>query len=1514
MADDRTFTLIGNFTDNITPALEKINRSLAQTKRAFESFGSKRGGTDTLTKSIGKVIGAHKKLTTEVGNLRSEMQKSFSTIKEYNKLMGKAVGANKRMQQSTAQAFGQQARDIAQANAQLRQHGTLSRRLNRSSGGGGGGGGPTRRPPAPPAPPRAPRTPRMSGGYGGGGGGGGPTRRTGGGGNSFGEKVMEYSFAQRVSSVVEAGIMSGFQAGVSLFQASFKYIGDSFRERIEDQMTDLQAAGGNLSIAEQQRKQGKTPFVKNLTDSIRFTQTTNKVLDKLANDLPGSNQDYIEVGKRISDSVATLVNYNTKGAMEFAKQLQVGNEQVYKQQQIKGDGGSQDVKNTITTIIGELTKKTVIGGFGGSVGAGGIRGPNSLAGIMERIITNPEMTLAKVSKYASTFDPKVLNALKRAFPKLDEAGDDLLKRAKIVNEMLDEIANPGMIEASKRTVAGVLEAYRGAFFSPESGLLGFGRKLGEVNKGTAPMIDEMGRYIKVSIKDGQQFFEVVKTAGEATKENLSIFEMIGDLMANYGAILKPLVDNIGMIFDPLKQLGDVLQKARDYSIIVFGQFRNYAAGMGEIADGIKNSDLKNAFLQTKNFRASLLTLTNLFTNMGIFSEGDFSRLREILIDPTKGMKDLGKVFNEIVSTFFNSDAAKQLGEFFGTLLATIAVELSKMTGFFANKVGGGKLMGGFTSAFNAAGGGEAVSKIFEDIFKIIFDNLYKIAMDAPWQAKVFAGAVLVLPVVAQGLGFALASGLLGAAKLLGKPLKNSAKSIAKNALTKMKGKTPRITAEQMASFSTTLPNNTRSAGISNPSFRAIPRVARANPQFPNVALPGGVLRGVPGVTQPGAAPSIPKKLVNPVKPVGGGLKSKAASAAINGVFAFNNAVAGTGNVLKKVVKTVGKAGIAFTALDFGVRVATGENVGKAALGAGGALAGGAIGAVVGQALLPFLPGIGGIIGSIVGAFLGDWVATQLPALFANFPAKMTAAFTAVSTWFNEAPAKFGVAVGTFIADVQIWFEGLPQAFNSWLVKFKASLNKLLGDLGLSWDKFIASISSGGVIDWNKLGVVLAEKINGAMRLAAALLNPVNMAAEIAKYVSGAFKPGQGAYQKRIDESRKPKPLPAWVQFAGSPGKMHGSLGGAISSEMRNKPSGSDLVIANSSETVIPAAGGLNNGIDGLMNAIYASGQSVARSMQTGLTVLTQTIIRSNEQTTSAIKQSGANTAAAINQSSARSAQQNAALMAAVKAGGMGGGGLGGGALGGGAGGAGIFGAAASRFGLTMTSGYRPGDPGYHGIDRARDYSNSTGPTPQMMQFAQFLASTYGSNLKELIYTPLGFSIKNGQRVAPYAQSAHYNHVHVAYAFGEGNPAFFTNQKDAQSFENKLIPSNVKSITSNTGELAGLFDGLFGQKPKERKPGQKPTINELGTETGYKMLQRKKAMEDAMKLLNQSSYISPDRMTGPSGQTASNSAPANITNTITIQQLPGQDANQLAEIVARKIGQAISDVQASSLFV
>lgn len=93
---------------------------------------------------------------------------------------------------------------------------------------------------------------------------------------------------------------------------------------------------------------------------------------------------------------------------------------------------------------------------------------------------------------------------------------------------------------------------------------------------------------------------------------------------------------------------------------------------------------------------------------------------------------------------------------------------------------------------------------------------------------------------------------------------------------------------------------------------------------------------------------------------------------------------------------------------------------------------------------------------------------------------------------------------------------------------------------------------------------------------------------------------------------------------------------------------------------------------------------------------------------------------------------------------------------------------AHRFGLQTTSGFRPGDPGWHGKNRARDFSDGVS-TPHELAFAKYMASHFGSNLLELIHTPLGYGIKNGKRVPNsfYASvlPAHYNHVHVAMAKG-----------------------------------------------------------------------------------------------------------------------------------------------------
>jgi hypothetical protein len=93
-------------------------------------------------------------------------------------------------------------------------------------------------------------------------------------------------------------------------------------------------------------------------------------------------------------------------------------------------------------------------------------------------------------------------------------------------------------------------------------------------------------------------------------------------------------------------------------------------------------------------------------------------------------------------------------------------------------------------------------------------------------------------------------------------------------------------------------------------------------------------------------------------------------------------------------------------------------------------------------------------------------------------------------------------------------------------------------------------------------------------------------------------------------------------------------------------------------------------------------------------------------------------------------------------------GIGLGPLGGGkVGGVDQFTPLAKKFGLQLTSDYRPGDRGYHGKNRARDYSNDSvgSGTPQQLAFAKYLVQNYGSSLAQLIYTPLGFGIANGKK-------------------------------------------------------------------------------------------------------------------------------------------------------------------------
>jgi len=395
---------------------------------------------------------------------------------------------------------------------------------------------------------------------------------------------------------------------------------------------------------------------------------------------------------------------------------------------------------------------------------------------------------------------------------------------------------------------------------------------------------------------------------------------------------------------------------------------------------------------------------------------------------------------------------------------------------------------------------------------------------------------------------------------------------------------------------------------------------------------------------------------------------------------------------------------------------------------------------------------------------------------------------------NFIKGAFDFIVALFTGDI----EKIKQSF----VRMMQGLSQAMGGLVVSVIGVVATLG-GGVIEAAKN--VVKALISGIEGIDFDFFNLI---------------PGKGG---------KPPAKKTKTKAFGEPGKYFSSLEGAIGYENKHKPPGSDLVIANSSETIIPAANGLNAGMnmDGVISAIYSAASNTASTMASGFTALNNTlranqarneaVIRSSATVTQAAirqtsaisiqvtRQSSTQTTSAINRSIAVSSAGDRQILAAIKtasaAGGMG---AFGGAMGSGKGSLGAAEAMARGMGLETTSGYRRGDPGYHGANRARDFSNGTGPTPQMMSYAQKMVGAYGTSLTELIYTPLGYSIKNGKKVAPYAQAAHYNHVHVAFGRGMGNPTMFSNANAAVAYESMMAPAGatISSVTANSSEFGG----------------------------------------------------------------------------------------------------------------
>ena len=1431
MADSREFILVGSFQDGITPSLERINKQISTLKTNLSGLGGK--GARSISRDIGRFTSATKSLSDTLRVQNQVISSTLAPMRQYRVEVGKTIGALNRLNKSGGNVIG-----IERVNKALQDQIRLMDQLRSRRGGGGG---------------------YNSGGGGGGGYSGRRGRRGGGGGyDGGGGGYASAVFGNQIGNMLTGSIVRGFELGVNLMQKPFQAFASALGERISDEMGDLQAAGGIFAIAKRQ----KDPFVKNFDQAIAFQQEMNLSMAKMANSLPGSTQDFVNVQKRLTDTITRVVTGDVKGSTAISNQIRATEEgKKYYGGQLKTDvttkaGQDKLIRDNINTMSGELTKLTVLAGLtGGTGGGGGVRGPMGpygLPGLSERMIADESVSMSGMQRYAAIFrDPAIKDALERHIPKLNAAMKGTPARITAVLNMLREIVTPELVAKLRRSVAGINESLRSTFFSPEAGFLGLGRKL----KDMGPMFNDFGQAVDAN-------GNAVKGMTEAARANLSLYEMLRDIYANTMVALMPIVEGLGSIFDPLQAIGNTLKSAREYTAKFLENFYFYRNSLEKYANDLGGLSGKK-LTEGLDLRAALLNVNNLFRGLGIFTSKEFEDTTNILLDPSSNPAEL---IGKMIKKFFSSEAATALGEQIGTTIGTVFKELSTLMSSLADGLGT-DLGPGFGRGFKEAGGFDAIQNIFVQLLKMFF--------------SAFATVIKEMPMVAlAGVGLALAPALIGAA-------------------------------------STALMEGILTGSIGRGRGRGGAGGGRGGGGGGGFFGPTAAMRGAR--SSAGAA-LIPAK--------------EAVKASVQGLGAILAKIPGIAQA-GKVAKFVPGGAIAGGAIDFALAKATGQSTAKALSGAAGSI----IGATVGSALGPIGTVAGGVLGSMAGNAIHDAFTGQgRKQEYAAAVQKQAADLQLQAASKKELTGKYGLPdlQNNFgqAAEVKKRFEALGYASNTLVqsynkeyfernnaveklkqtnVKLEEMQKKFTAQnldpklLKLQLAPFEQSAKTAAAAVKREEAQLTAAMSKLPLTIQQAFSNNIanvsmqEVAAALARKVDqikindqNQVSAGYRAENKNaIPPMRPSKEAKGMMKYDGKV-RTPRPLSSAIASEMRNKPSGSNLVIANSSETVIPAAGGL--GMGGLVQAIFGAAQRTASTITQGFTALAQTTAQGDQSIVSAQKQAAMQTQQAILKSTQAQLAGQQQLMVAIKTSGGGGmpGALGSASVGGGVD---AFTGMAAGAGLQLTSGYRPGDPGWHGANRARDYSNGTGPTPQMLQFARALAAKYGSSLKELIYTPLGFSIKNGQQVAPYAQAAHYNHVHVAYALGAGNPALFSNQKDAVNWENKVSPFNVKSVTSNTGELAGLFDGLFGKKPPELKPGEKPTMNELGTQTGYRMLQRKLEMERMMKELNQS-----------------NAGPTSINAPITINQQPGQDANALAAIVVAKMSEWVSDARTSSIFV
>jgi hypothetical protein len=1314
MAEERTFTLVGQFKDNITPSLKKLNTQLTATAKSFEKMQKM---VRPIAKDLAIMGDAASRMTTGMGGQRNAFETNLRAMKQYRGELGKISAAQRQMERK----FKVPAAPFAPESSRPR----------------GGGGRPSR--------PAAPRSyaPDMGDGF-----------------------TIEKGVVANLATNFVEGVFNQITGAVG---KAVNYVKGALQERIEDEMSDIQSAGGILSIG----KERNVAWADTYKEAMGIQTKLNAEMANLAASLPGDTQDYVNNMKQVTDTTMKIT-------------LQNGPAMITAMQGFNSSVKTQ--KDAYVEATKQLAKYTTLGSLGST---GGV----PITALAEQILNMDKVNIKSMkTKFAQLQkNPLLSGALEKFESEMNKASAGSADRYKAMIKAFEQAFPAEVLDAMTNSADGIIQGLKSGLLNPDVGLLGLGRK------------------IKIS------FAGLNRSLGPL-EEDLSVFDMFLGVFKAFGMVVAPIISELPKIIEPFQSLLDPLKQFYVIAENTIGNFKTATAKF----QGMK--------LDFAAFRGSLSAIGQLAKAFG----GDKTKIDALDKMLLSGKLDFGAALRQAFDALFSSDALKKFGKAIGESLSgflRMLADMAKTGGQLANQSG---LIGGFLEGWKKNGGTEALLTIVKEIIGVVVKAIvaagFEIATTDPISAAVVA-TLFIAPLRAKMLDFLkmfftrsaanIGTGLARGATGLQGPMQSAAGSQGLGAGAAIRN-----------SFRGTLAGR---AGTRLQTF--------AQNRAPGMMAAGGAVGG-----RLSAVGGRLAGMGRSMGALGGGATALTAVTGALDTFSQLSEIEKERKSLEIERLSAQKSGDYQRVADIGKQQAA-LSAQKGQVSASGV--GGTVGAVAGGALGAAIAGpIGAMIGSQLGQTLGNtfgpaignwWNSSALPALTSLWNTVSTAfsnAFNGIRAWL----AGWGTSIGATFTSVK---DSIIGAFTN-LRGFFANLPSLIGSgLRLVFAPQLA----------------ILNVIAGAVRSAVGFLSNLKFPSFLGGG-GGGGTPAKG----------KPK-----AKAKGEPGKGFGNLASAVNYEMKNKPAGSDLVIANSSETVIPAAGGYGTQeLFATLHQGFENTKSTFERISQGVNINRQDMVAGFKQS----EQKGTERANATNSridkyqsttvSQISSISQNvASLSAQVKqmssmgmAGGMGGigggGGGGGGATAGGKGGTGTgpgYGGAGGKIAGALgtyikQTGGAPGSIHEHPQHGGVKYKHS--PTSYHYQGRAIDIGAYANEQAGVMSRIAQFNAKNGVKPVEWLHarnaSGHNDHVHVAYALGKGNPALFSSKEAAQKWEKSMVPSSVK-VGSITGNSAEGFGG--------------------GT---------------------------------------------TVTNNITIQQMPGQSADELAMVVAQKISEAVADARAASILV